>query len=304
MAGRIPSTVTGGNWLSVSPTTGVAPSTVTVTVSSATLAKGAYQGSLIIQASSGSNATNSPQIVQVALAIDAPVAPANGIVNGASFSKDAVNSPGSIVSLFGTNLASGTASNAGLPLPTNLLGTQVLVSGKYFAPLFYVSPTQINFQMPTEAAGNPVSLVVISSGVTSLAAAVKMAPEIPGIFTATPGGTGQAAALNQDNSPNSAQNPAAAGSVIQIFATGLGVTNPAAATGQAGASSLPLNQTVSTPVVTIANQPATVSFSGLAPGFVGLYQVNAQVPAGLSGNVSLQIQINEQSSNTATIAVR
>jgi adhesin/invasin len=226
----------------------------------------------------------------------------NGIVDGAAFASTL--SGGGIASLFGMNLAASTSSAAAVPLPTILAATQVLVNGVP-APLFYVSPTQINFQMPPEPAGSNVSVVVTSGGINSLSATVSIAAAGPGIFTVNSNGQGQAAALNQDNSPNSSQNPAAAGSVIQIFATGLGATNPAIAAGQPGPSSPPLASTVSTPLVTINGNSAPVGFSGLAPGYVGLYQVNATVPAGTaSGAASLQIQINGQSSNTVTVAIK
>jgi uncharacterized protein (TIGR03437 family) len=294
-------TLVGSNWLSVSPTSGVSPSTLTVSVNSASLAKGIYLGNITITALSTANAINSPQSLLVALAVSAPMIGQNGIVDGAGFAP--VVSSGAITSLFGTNLAAGTATAAVVPLPTVLAGTQVLVNGVP-APLFYVSPAQINFQMPAEPAGASVAVTVASGGITSLQATVDVAAAGPGIFTITSNGTGQGTVLNQDYSPNSAQNPAAAGSAIQIFATGLGLTNPSVPAGQPEPVS-PLSMTVNTPVVTIAGVPALVLFSGLAPGFVGLYQVNVQVPPGTpSGSASLQIQINGQTSNSVTIAIR
>src|SRR5205814_5351732 len=135
-----------------------------------------YQGTITINATGSSNAANSPQTLPVILSVDAPLIGTNGIVNGASFSRDAIVSPGSIVSLFGVNLALATQSASALPLPTTLAGTQVLVGGTA-APLFYVSPTQINFQMPTEAVGASVSVIVVSAGIPSLTALVKGLPE-------------------------------------------------------------------------------------------------------------------------------
>jgi adhesin/invasin len=294
-------TLVGSNWLSISPTSGVTPSTLTVSAASASLAKGIYLGNITITALTSANPINSPQSLLVALAVSAPVIGQNGIVDGAGFAS--VISSGGIASLFGTNLAASTASAAAVPLPTTLGGTQVLVNGVP-APLFYVSPTQINFQMPPEPVGASMAVTVVSGGITSLQATVGIAAAGPGIFTVNSNGQGQGAVLNQDYSVNSAQNPAAAGSVIQIFASGLGLTNPPIAAGQPGSAS-PLDFTVNTPVVTIAGVPATVLFSGLAPTFVGLYQVNVQVPTGTaSGPASLQIQINGQTSNSATVAIR
>jgi uncharacterized protein (TIGR03437 family) len=296
-------TLVGSNWLSVSPTAGVAPTTLTVSVASASLAKGIYLGNITITALTSANALNSPQSLLVALAVDAPMIGQNGIVDGAGFAS--VISSGGIASLFGTNLAPlGSAASAMVvPLPTILGGTQVLVNGVP-APLFYVSPTQINFQMPAEPVGASVAVTVVSGGITSLQAMVNISSAGPGIFTVASNGSGQGAVLNQDNSPNSAQNPAASGSVIQIFATGLGSTSPSVAAGQPATGSS-LTVTVSTPLVTIDGVQAPLQFSGLAPGFVGLYQVNVQVPPSTpSGAATLQIQINGQTSNSATVAIR
>jgi uncharacterized protein (TIGR03437 family) len=283
---------------------------------------GAYAGTIVVSAIAGSNATNSPQTLQVILAIDAPTVSPNGIVNGASFSKDAVVSPGSIASLFGSNLASGTAS-AGAPgeatsmtysskdggaaavgLPTILGGTQVLVNGEA-AGLFFVSPTQINFQMPPDVTGPTVQVVVVNNGVRGLSATASVQSAVPGIFTAVPGGTGPGAILNQDFSPNSATNPARAGSVILIYATGLGPTTNPPATGQFAVAS-PLSETFATPFVTVGGLPAQVQFSGLAPGFVGLYQVNAVVPNGVTSgsSVVLTLSISGVAANTVTVAVQ
>mgnify|MGYP001056354315 CR=1 FL=1 len=299
------STQSGGNWLAVSPTTGVAPSTLTVTVNSAALPAANYSGAVTIAALPSANATNSPQVLAVALAVGIPTINPNGVVNGASFSTDGLVSPGSIASLYGIDLAAGTAAAEKLPLPTKLAGTQVLV-GDVPAPLFFVSPKQINFQVPVGILGTAAPITVVSGEIRGPSAQVKLAPEAPGIFTAPPGGTGQGAVLNQDSSLNSARNPAEAGSVIQIFATGLGLTDPAFATNQAGATAEPFNRTRTKPLVFIGGIQAEVLFSALAPGFVGLYQVNARVPPGTvpGAAVPLQLQAGGKGSNIVSIAVR
>ncbi|MBI3895536.1 MAG: hypothetical protein HY313_06365 [Acidobacteria bacterium] len=313
-------TQTGGNWLSVSPITGAAPSTLTVTVNSADLPTGAYTGTITISALSGTIASNSPQVVQVGLGIDVPTVNEQGVINAASFSTDATVSPGSTASIFGANLAVTTATASFSPLfqtlstqtettpklllPTTLEGTQVLVNG-IPAPLFYVSPTQINFQMPPNVTGPTVQLVVVSAGVRGLPTSVKIAPVAPGIFTTNQQGTGQGAILHADFTQNSDQNPAELGSVVAIYATGLGVTDPPAAAGEA-AGTQPLSVTVQIPTVLIGGTPAEVLYSGLAPGWVGLYQVNARIPleTALGSPVPVQIQIGERSSNVVTLAVR
>jgi uncharacterized protein (TIGR03437 family) len=112
--------------------------------------------------------------------------------------------------------------------------------------------------------------------------------------------------MNQDYSFNSAANPAPAGSVIQIFATGLGETNPPLPAGEAASIQPPYNLTVNPVTVWIGGQRAELQFSGAAPGCAGLFQINAIVPGSvLQGNsVPLQIQVNGKQSNTVTLATK
>ena len=240
----------------------------------------------------------------VTLAVGGPIVGPNAVVNAASYSTDATLSPGSLASLFGANLAPSIAGATTLPLPTTLGGVQVLVNG-VAAPLLYVSPAQINFQIPYEALGSNATVVVVSNNIQGISNILKLGMQLPGIFSRTANGQGAGAILNADNSANSAANPAAAGSVIQIYATGLGATNPPAVSGQPG-SATRLNNVVNTPAVFIGGVQADVQFAGLAPGFVGLYQVNAVVPAATPprSDVTVQIQANGQNSNTVTIAVK
>jgi len=304
-------TSSGGNWLSVNPTTGTAPSSPQVAVNSASLAAGAYNGSVtvtVLPASGGGSVS-----VPVGLAVGVPAVGIGGVVSGASFSTEAVVAPSSIASLFGVNLATDTASATELPLPTTLAGTQVLVN-EVPAPLFFVSPTQINLQMPGEVAGTAVTVVVVAGGVRGLEGSASIAPEVPGIFTLNQQGTGQGAVLLANTEvfaapvgsvPGRSSRPANRGEFLSIFCTGLGATSPPVPPGEAAGSS-PLSETLQTPVVTIGGVPAEVSFSGLAPGFVGLYQINVPVPQGApTGDaVPLVIQIGGRSSNTATVAIQ
>ena len=208
-------------------------------------------------------------------------------------------SSGSIVSLFGSNLSTNTASASSIPLPTTLAGTQVLVNGLP-VPLFYVSPSQINLQLPT-GLSETVTVQVISGTTTGVASTAIVIAESPEIFVTS--GT-QGAVLNQDYTPNSATNPAAVGSAILIYATGLGSTNPPLNAGEAGSSTAPFNVTVNPVTVLVNGQGIPALFSAVAPGFAGLFQINAMIPAGtpISNSVSLQIQINGQSSNTVTFS--
>ncbi len=303
------STLSGGSWLSVTPTTGTAPLTLTVTAAASGLAAGNYQGTITVTTTAASGATNSPQTVNVTLGVGTPLINAGGVVNGASYAANASVTPGSIGTVFGQRLSANTATAQTLPLQTTLGGTQVFLNGTtgtgIACPLFYVSPTQINFQMPVESTASTATITVVSGGIAGPPITVPTGSIYPAIFTTNGGGTGPAAALNANFSANGSTNPAAAGSGVSLFVTGLGATNPAVATGQAGASAAPLNQTVAAVTVTINGVSVTPSFSGLAPGFVGLYQLNVTIPQGTaSGQANVQVLANGVTSNTAQISVK
>jgi hypothetical protein len=134
--------------------------------------------------------SNSPLSLNVGFAVSAPQISSGGVVGGASFSGLSV-SAGGILSLFGSGLSTATVSAGSVPLPTTLNNTQVLVNG-VAAPLFFVSPFQINFAMPWEELGlTQVQITILSGGVASLSETVPIAPAGPGIFTTNSSGTGQ-----------------------------------------------------------------------------------------------------------------
>jgi uncharacterized protein (TIGR03437 family) len=180
-------------------------------------------------------------------------------------------------------------------------------TGSVLAPLLYAGPRQINFQVPPAISGEAVPLQFQrADGKTSLSS-MRVVSTAPGIFTVLASGTGPGAVLNQDGSLNFPNNPAARGSVIQIYATGAGPTTPALGPGEAApASGNPLVLTQVQPAVTIDSKPAQVLFSGMAPGFVGVWQINAVVPpdAQTGQSVSLRVTAGNVSSNVVNIAVR
>ena len=237
----------------------------------------------------------------------------SGVVNGASFSNQPITA-GLMGSIFGTNLAFFTLTANSVPLPSTLGGSSIQING-VAAPLFFVSPGQINFQVPWELLGQTqASLTVTSNGLMSDPQTVILAPFDPGIFATNAAGTGQGdilitatgeVAAPSGSIPGGAARPANRGEFILISCTGLGaVTNPPATGAPASAS--PLSMTTATPSVTIGGVPGTVSFSGLSPGFIGLYQVNVQVPgnAATGDAVELVLTIGGVTSNTVTIAVQ
>ncbi|HZT39178.1 MAG TPA: IPT/TIG domain-containing protein [Bryobacteraceae bacterium] len=235
-------------------------------------------------------------------AAQTPTITEGGVLNGASFAKGQAVSPGELVSIFGTDLASSTAQADSVPLSTTLANVNVSFNG-VAAPLLYVSPTQINAQMPWDALPSGINagvadVVVTRAGVKSAAQMVQVRPSAPGIFSIPPG-AGYAIAINADGSvaappgaiPGIATRPAKVGDVIMILATGLGPVDSPISNG--AASSDKLRRTTTTPVVLIGGQPAQVLFSGLSPQFTGVNQVNVVVPDVTAGDkLPLQMQMD------------
>jgi uncharacterized protein (TIGR03437 family) len=229
-----------------------------------------------------------------------------GIINAASDAQTVA--AGSIVSVFGHNLGSSLMTATGYPL-SNALGESSFQVGTQAAPPFMTSCSQANLQIPWAAVGQvPVTATV--GGLVSTVEIITVAPFAPGIFSLNQAGTGQGAVEIASTSqlaapPGPSARPVAPGEYIAIFATGLGAVSNQPATGAAALSD-PLSSTLTTPTVTIGSVAAQVTYSGLAPGFAGLYQVNALVPDGVpSGDaVNLVISIGGAQSNTVTIAVQ
>jgi uncharacterized protein (TIGR03437 family) len=227
----------------------------------------------------------------------APTISAGGVVNAASYASPLVR--GELATLFGTNLASGTFTAGSLPLPTLLGGAQITVGG-VAAALYYVSPTQINFQVPFEAPITGTAPVIITQGgVPSAPQAAAMAEYAPGIFGYARTSTiiDPIAIHFTDNTLVTPSNPATAGEVLVIYATGAGTFDNPPADG-AGAPSNPLASTKVTAAVTAGGAPAQVFFSGLTPGFVGLLQINIQLPAALPAGSTLPLIVSFGGSST------
>jgi uncharacterized protein (TIGR03437 family) len=227
-----------------------------------------------------------------------------GVVNAASFAPNLT--PGSLATIFGSNLASATAVASSLPLPMSLGGSQVLING-ISAPLVFVSPAQINFQVPFEVpmSGNG-SVVVTNNGTPSAAQAANLAEYAPGIFTyALDASTLGPVIVHSNNSFVTPTNPASANEVLIIYATGVGHFDHPPATGSPALSS-PLAQAAVLPTVTLGGVRARVQFAGLTPGFVGLVQINIQLPATLPAGVSLPLVVafGSNSSQIVNLSLR
>jgi uncharacterized protein (TIGR03437 family) len=242
----------------------------------------------------------------------APAIANNGLVNAASYAPQGVAPagvvPGEIATIFGVNLtiASGINLASTLPLPTQVLTVQVLVNGTP-APIFAVDNVnglqQVNFQVPTTVVNKSTATIqVVDNGVAGNIITVPVIAAQPGIFTYNVGGSNFGAILHP-NSPQLADtgHPASAGEVVVIFCTGLGTVAPAPSDGSPAPGAAQTNLTAT---VTIGGVAAPVDYAGLAPNYVGLYQINAHVPTVLSaGNQPVVITMNGIQSAIALLPV-
>jgi uncharacterized protein (TIGR03437 family) len=244
--------------------------------------------------------------------VQAPRADSGGIsvVNAASFLPGV--SPGGLATIFGTNLTDveGVVVANQNPFPTTLANTSVLVNGVP-APIFSIAyangQDQISFQVPWETDTGPgaafVEVINYNSRVGSLT--VDSFTEDPGIFSYSKYGNSYALALHPaDNSIVSPDNPAVPGEVLILYTTGLGRVDQRIPNGY-GAPSNPLAYTRDPFRVVLAGGDIRVLFSGLAPGFVGLYQINLQLPDDVpAGDLPLQIFSDYANSQKVLLTVR
>jgi len=217
-------------------------------------------------------------------------------VNNAASNQFLGIAPGEIVTIRGSGLGpaqlvSAKAGNDGL-YPTQLSGTTVQFNG-IAAPLLYASSTQVAAVAPYGVAGPSVQAVVSFQGQASVPLTMQVVASAPGLFTSDGSGVGQLAAINQDGTLNSASNPAPIGSVVSLFATGLGQTSPAAVDGQV---SVPPLSKLALPIwVTIGYttaRAAQLQYAGPAPGEIaGLMQINVPLLPGVSTGNAVPVGI-------------
>ena len=219
-----------------------------------------------------------------------------GVVDSAGYGPRMA--PGSLASLFGTNLSSTTASASTFPLPTAMAGATVSVGG-VAAALFYVSPTQINFQVPSATKTGTATVTVNGPGGTSASFSFTVTAQAPSIYQY---GTNHAVATNVDGSVNSDSAPAAAGSVITVYLTGLGaVSNPV--TDGTAAPLSPLSSASAASTATIGALSAPIQFLGLTPDLAAVGQANIQVPTLPSGDYPLVLTVGGRQSQSAVVSV-
>jgi len=232
-----------------------------------------------------------------------------GVLNGASFAKGQPVAPGSLVSIFGSDLASSTAQYDSVPVSTTLEDVSVKFNNTA-APLTLVSGGQINALVPwkilPQGASEPATVVVTRGGRQSAPVQFSIAATAPGVFSIPPG-AGQAVAVNADGTiagppgviPDIQSHPAKIGDSggLIIYANGLGAVDSPITDG--AVSQDKIRNTLVTPTVLVGGVPVQVVFSGLSPQFPGVNQVNVFLPPGtpVGTNLPLQIRIGDITSS-------
>lgn len=228
--------------------------------------------------------------------------PTLAVVNGANYLTRAV-APGTIVSVFpspsntptvfGSTTANFTDLASPLPLPTSIGDTQVLIDQQP-AAVFYVSPKQINLPLPLNLpTSGTVDFRVVnkSTGQIYAASDVSVTAVSPGMFSLNSTGTGQLLALNEDNSVNGAGNPLTRGHVIQFFGTGQGAVSNAPPDGTPATGLAPTVLTPQIQIGSITIPPENILYSGLAPGLIGVWQIDVLVPTTVTANYTVPVII-------------
>jgi len=230
---------------------------------------------------------------------DAAVAPPNitSVVNAGDFGADIA--PGGLISVFGTQLSPVNMASSEIPLPTALANSCLSVNGLP-VPVLFVSPTQVNAQMPFQAIGD-VTLILRTPGGISNTFNLVIQPDAPAVFLATVGPETNIPTVvrNDDNKLVTPSHPIhrKSNTPLVIYLTGLGQTSPAVVSGQPSPSN-PLARTLVQPKVSLGGVELPVLYSGLAPGMVGVDQINVSVPFNVPDGMSVPLVITQGSVST------
>ncbi len=221
---------------------------------------------------------------------------AAGIVNSASNAPDAL-APNTIATVYGTGLSYTTAAAFGVMpasgmLPTQLAGVQVYVNST-FVPLYYVSPTQINFLVPTELRPGETDFFTMHDSLKGPHVRVTVHDAAPGLF---PWGPGMIASTHADGSVITKDHPAHPGETIVVYGTGLGRTRPELQTGliEMVAAQILLLSEIKVMVAGTALDNRSIQYAGITPGIPGLYQVNLVLPKQLTPDPEIRLSIGAQ----------
>ena len=222
--------------------------------------------------------------------------------------------PGTIASVYGAGLAPAAVSPGVVPLPTMFNNTYALV-GPAQAPFYFLSGSQIDIQIPydvTSAAPQQLPLILSVDNALTLPLTLNIVAAAPGVLSAndgpTPPGIQNGAHIiaqhSSDGSLVSSASPAKPGESLVMYLVGMGPTNPSVASGVLSPGPPSLASVTVQPTVTVDSETSTVLFAGLTPGFVGLYQIDFQVPANASsGELVLTVTQNGVSANPTLLPV-
>ena len=229
-----------------------------------------------------------------------PSLAAAGFLNNLNPQLGAALAPGTVTQVYGDNMASAPDQSSTVPLPTNFRNLQVLMGG-LSAPLFYVSKNQLVIQVPAELAPNKTyAALLLANGRFSLPQSIAIVPVTPGTVTFA---DGTLVAQRADGSLVDREHPAKPDESLVIYLVGMGVTNPPVASGAASPSD-PLPKVPSDVEISIGGLNAPVSYAGLTPGGVGLYQINFTVPDGVTtGDLDVVISQDGVPTNSAVLIV-
>jgi uncharacterized protein (TIGR03437 family) len=207
--------------------------------------------------------------------------------------------PGGLISIFGQQMSPVTLATSQIPLPTALAQSCVEVNGAP-VPLLYVSAQQINAQLPYNVIGN-ATLAILTPGGESDSFYFTVSPTAPTIFMSAAAGplTGLAAVVRwNDGELVTPTNPIHPNDYVEIYLTGMGATTPSVGAGLPGPFS-PLALVQVPPAVTLGGYPLTVTYAGMAPGEVGVYQIDAFVPFGVPQGMSVPLTISQGGGSTS-----
>jgi uncharacterized protein (TIGR03437 family) len=306
----------GGSWLSAQASNGG----VSITVNPGSLTPGTYSGTLTLSSNAANTSVPIPIIANVT-AQGGPLISFGGVVDNASFASGKAVGSGTIAAVFGSQFsAAGPAYASSVPLPTTLANVQVLVNGTA-APLFYVDANQADFQLPFGLTAGTAVIQVTSNGQAGNQVSFSVDSIAPRLFTlpqfgpapdTSPWGiviNASDGTLALPSSLGIPAHPAHPGDIVTIYALGLGPVSPSVATGSGAPATTPLAQTVNPVTVYfgggfLGNTTASASYAGLAPNFVGLYQINVTIPPGTPiGDIPVTIEMPGHSSNFVEMSI-
>jgi len=278
----------------VNQTGGSTPANVFIDVAPGDLPAGTYSGEVRLSVEGSAQG--------VVIAVKLEIRPAAGamalrdVVNAGSRLPGPV-APGSLIEIRGSNIAKTTEQATAVPLPLSLAGLSVQL-GEVSIPLHTVAPDRVVAQLPFNLQSGPHSLRVRSSSLDTSDVAFSVTNAAPGIILQGE----RAAALNEDGTVNSRQDPAKPDSTVSVFLTGQGQVVPSVSVGVGGPAA-PLSRPVLAVTASVGGAPAVVGEAVLAPGQAGVLQVNLAVPDLPPGEYLLQVKVGDSVSNTAILSV-